>query len=81
MGHPAGIIIIYFFSHACGIFNEDDKTYIITGGNGENGQIKLVRKYTQDGDIEDLPSLNQDRAWHGCGTYIDSNFNRVSCTV
>ena len=27
--------------------------------------------------IEDLPSLNEERAWHGCGTYVDS-VDRVS---
>ena len=67
---------ILFFSNACGFADDDDGTYIMTGGLGAT--LKTVSKYNKDGWMEDLPSLNTERNRHGCGTYLDSNNNRVS---
>ena len=43
-----------FTSGACGIADEDDGSYILTGGRYIQ---TTVSRYNQDGWIEDLPSL------------------------
>ena len=74
----------YYHRHACGIPDDDDNYYIITGGdidgsimNGES-MLTKVSKYSGQGWIEDLPKLHDGRTSHGCGTYVDSNNNRVN---
>ena len=62
-------------SAACGITDEDDNSYIITGGDYS---YATVSKYNINGGIEYLPNLNYGREQHGCGTYLDSNNDRVS---
>ena len=64
-----------FTSGACGIADEDDGSYILSGGYFT---LTTVSKYDKNGWIKDLPSLNTGRDRHGCGTYLDSNSNRVS---
>ena len=64
-----------FISRFCGIADEDDGSYIITGGVDTR---KTVTKYDKNGFMEDLPSLNTGRWDHGCGTYLDSNSQNVS---
>ena len=66
---------ILFVSKACGISDEDEKTYIITGGQWTS---KTVSIYSQTGWLDDLPNLVTGRHYHACGTYVDSNNNRVS---
>ena len=66
---------ILFDSRACGFADEDDDTYIITGGLFKP---KKVSQYNKDGWREDLPSLNTGRMSHGCGTYLNTDNNRVS---
>ena len=61
------------FSRACGFADEDN--YIITGGDHT---MTTVSRYDRNGWIEDLPSLNGFRWGHACGTYLDTNNNRVS---
>ena len=60
----------------CGFADEDDDSYIITGGG--DYPYTTVSKYNKDGWMEDLPDLNKGRYFHGCGTYLDDNNNRVS---
>ena len=48
----------------------------MTGGVGTP---TTVSKYSQTGWVEDLPSLKTGRYRHGCGTYLDSNNQMVSC--
>ena len=69
------------FRYACGISDDDDGSFIITGGSTEGNEITtLVSKYSDQGWIEDLPALKQARRRHGCGTYVDSNGSRVIIT-
>ena len=70
----------YSFSFSCGIPDADDNSYIITGGVQEEKESTLVSKYSEQGWIKDLPELNQGRERHGCGTYVDSNENKVNIT-
>ena len=64
-----------FVSNTCGFADDDDDAFIISGGDDNPTKVS---KYNKDGWIEDLPSLNVGRELHGCGTYLDSNSNRVS---
>ena len=70
----------YYHRHACGIPDDDDNYYIITGGDNSVSVSMLtkVSKYSGHGWIEDLPNLQAGRTSHGCGTYVDSNNNRVN---
>ena len=72
---------ILFDSRACGIADEDDDTYIITGGRDTQTQVlaqTTVSRYNNNGWKEDLPSLNTGRYEHGCGSYLNNDGNRVS---
>jgi len=53
---------------ACG-FGHDD-VFIITGGRWT---MRTVSKYNEDGWVEDMPTLNDGRRYHGCGHYISDN--------
>ena len=68
-----------YHSSACGIEDHEDNTFIITGGvDGVAGGItNRVTKYTQTGQFTDLPSLNTARYFHGCGSYRNSNDQKV----
>ena len=62
--------------YACGFPDEDDNTYIITGGTET---LTAVSRYNENGWIEDIPpGLKVQRYLHGCGTYLDDNNIRVS---
>ena len=65
---------LFISSVCCGFADEDDASYILTGGAFTK---TTVSKYSQSGWIEDLPSLNTGRYWHGCGTYLDSSNQQV----
>ena len=43
--------------------------------------LTKVSKYSGHGWIEDLPKLHAGRSNHGCGTYVDSNNNRVNILI
>ena len=66
------------YRRACGFADEDDDTYIITGGSHNYETKTTVSRYNTDGWMEDLPSLNNGRSGHACGTYLDIFDNRVS---
>ena len=66
---------LVFISFACGFADEDDNTYVITGGLETSN---TVSRYNKDGWVEDLLDFNTARDSHGCGTYMDDNNNRVS---
>jgi len=54
---------------ACGIQHDD--FFVITGGIGTWSK---VRRYAEDGTMDNLPNLKTGRARHGCGHYFsDSN--------
>ena len=65
---------ILIIRSACGFADDDDNTYIITGGSLTR---TTVSRYNKDGWMEDLPDLNTGRDSHSCGTYLDSNNERV----
>ena len=51
---------------------------IITGGTYN---LHIVSRYGTAGHIEDLPSLNQGRYSHGCGSYTDDSGEQVIVIV
>ena len=65
-----------YHSVACGIEDNDDTTFIITGGY-DVSSTNRVTKYTQTGQFTDLPTLNTARSYHGCGSYRNSNNQKV----
>ena len=68
------------FSGACPIELED--RVILTGGyivqNGSPDIRAIVSIYDENGWRRDLPSLQQKRNSHGCGSYINDDNNIVS---
>ena len=65
-----------YHSYACGIEDDEDNTFIITGG-WVGSSTNRVTKYTQTGQFTDLPTLNTARNHHGCGSYTNSNNQKV----
>jgi len=59
----------YSTSNACGIKISDNE-YVMTGGSDTS---QIVSKYSQNGWIQDLPTLNIGRRGHGCGSYTNGN--------
>jgi len=56
-------------NEACGF--QHDEFFVITGGIGTWSK---VRRYAEDGTMDNLPNLKTGRAQHGCGHYFsDSN--------
>ena len=55
---------------------------ILTGGywlgDGQTDASSIVSIYDQNGWRKDLPSLQQERKNHGCGSYNDDENNIVS---
>ena len=65
---------------ACGIVVGD--RYIVTGGmdtsaSGEWKALDTVANYSQSGQVEYLPSLNQKRFGHACSSYISNSGENV----
>lgn len=67
---------------ACGIVVGD--RYIVTGGvdtgatpGGEWKALDTVANYSQSGQVEYLPSLNQKRFEHACSSYISNSGENV----
>jgi len=71
-----GFPMKYKTVYACAI--PDQTTVIITGGVFTQ---RTVSRYGSEGHIEDLPSLNQGRAEHGCGAYTDDSGEQVLLVV
>jgi len=71
-----GFPLKYDTQQACAI--ADQTTVIITGGTYTQ---HIVSRYGTAGHIEDLPSLNQGRRNHGCGSYTDDNGGKVFLVV
>merc|ERR1719232_1421612 len=72
----AGFALKYDTTYSCGFVDEDDQTFIVTGGYGTSGTT--VGKYNQNGWMnDDPPNFNTKRGRHGCGSYLDTNNNRV----
>jgi len=71
-GGVPGFPMQYDTWHACAIAEET--TVIITGGADTRN---TVSRYGSSGHIEDLPSLNQGRWNHGCGSYTDNTGDQV----
>merc|ERR1719348_2290193 len=76
-----GFDLKYKINNACAI--KLDEYVIITGGENKaknpmgfwsKKAMDIVSKYNKSGWVMDLPSLNIDRAYHGCGHYYsDTN--------
>jgi len=59
-------IEIRYPKYACIITDKD--SIIVTGGEDNQG----VARYNLKGLVEHLPSLSQQRKYHGCGSYLSS---------
>ena len=68
---------ILIYRNACSI--EVGYEVIITGGGkfGEEITSAKVSVYNVDGWVQDLPSLNMARFYHGCGFYINDDNKKV----
>ena len=68
-----------YHSAACGIEDHEEETLVITGGSDSDGDTtaRRVTKYKNNGDAEDLPTLNNQRRSHGCGMYRNTNNEKV----
>jgi len=67
-----GFTLKYTTTNACAI--NEGTTVIITGGTKTPN---IVSRYGTAGHIVDLPSLNQGRHGHGCGSYTDDSGEQV----
>ena len=58
---------------------------ILTGGwDDVNGDVARVTEYSEAGFINDLPSLQQKRKFHGCSYYKNdegTNVDKVSLII
>ena len=67
--------ISYFqFSDACSITDDDTDSVILTGGDPTH---ERVERYGHTGLLETLPSLNEGRQAHGCGSYYTKYGKKV----
>jgi len=73
----AGFDLKYDTYRACGFADEDDDTFIITGGEYTGTTVATVSRYNKNGWMEDLPSLNTGRRDHACGSYLNNDGNRI----
>jgi len=55
---------------ACAISDPTSDTGVLTGG--QSTQTRVAR-YNLEGLVETLPSMNNGRARHGCGSYLSNN--------
>ena len=65
-----------YCSAACGITDDEENSYIVTGGQESRATNRVV-KYDKNGNFTVLPSLNIPRYLHGCGTYRNKNNQKV----
>ena len=69
-----GFSLKYNAVRSCAIAEQDTNTVIITGGyNTET----TVTRYTEYGVSKELPSLNEGRDNHACGSYLEISGTRV----
>ena len=54
----------------------EDKV-IVTGGVPTTAMSRKVVEYNANGWVKDLPNMNEERKFHGCGHYRDNNNNMV----
>ena len=66
----------YGMTSACAIQEPETNTVVITGGRG-GGQGDIVVRYGQNGFLADLPSLNDARLQHACGSYYLEDHTKV----
>ena len=64
-------------SAACAIDDLDGNDLIITGGYDVLGHTNRVTKYNKNGIATVLPTLNNARYTHGCGSYRNTNHQKV----
>lgn len=68
-----------FFS--CAIDDIKSGNVILTGGQdgwSSTNMLNTVVRYGENGFVEDLPSINYNRSYHGCGGYYDDGGILVS---
>ena len=71
-------LILSDYSRSCGIDLGD--FYVTIGGQSLDGNytgLRMVTKYSQLGQSEDLPQLQTGRYHLGCSSYMDSNGDQV----
>ena len=65
-------------SYACAIDDLDGNDLIVTGGYGHTNR---VTKYNRNGDATELPTLKNARCYHGCGSYRNTNYQKVLISI
>jgi len=63
---------------ACGITDTETDSVIVTGGSDTPSN---VFRYNLTGLIEELPTMNQGRQFHGCASYKDKTTNKLVLIV
>ena len=75
------ILLVLCYSSACSIPLETSVSSVIVTGGWWSGYAKKVTQYTWSQGLEffsvSLPELLEDRAYHGCGKFMDSNNKNV----
>jgi len=69
-----GFTMLHNLIDACAIADQKSNSVVITGGGNS---INAVSRYGLTSFIEDLPSLNAGRKWHGCGAYFRKDGTQV----
>ena len=64
-----------FNSGACAIEDIEEDSLIISGA--AYGDAKRVTKYDRNGQHMDMPALNEGRSYHACGSYRNTNNQKV----
>ena len=66
-----------YHSRACGIEDNEEDSFIITGGYVSNSYKDRVTKYYRNGSYDDMPALNTARSQAACGSYKNTNWQTV----
>jgi len=65
-----GFKLVYPLNGACSIPDPETDTVVITGGYYYSSSQKNTSVYNENGFVEDLGDLNNQRSYHGCTSYI-----------
>jgi len=71
---------IHSTRRSCGITDTETDSVIVTGGCCGSENNKVFRYYL-NGLIEELPTMNRGRQFHGCGSFKDEETNKMVLIV
>jgi len=72
-----GFTLLHDLNFACAIKDQTSNSVVITGGDYLFKSKNTVSRYGLTGFIEDMPSMNVERKWHGCGSYFRKDGTQV----